>query len=95
MNFNRHGQNFVPFPCKLISFRNDREVLSYLTDSGKIKQLQYSTAAKMEWNRRLIKEERDAGIFCPTVSYRNKNYKIIIKCFYRENLNSELLLLGM
>ena len=42
--------------------------MAYLTDPDKIKQLQYSTAAKMEWNRRVIKEERDAGVYCPTVS---------------------------
>jgi len=43
--------------------------MSYLTDPDKIKQLQYSTAAKMEWNRRVIKEERDAGVHCPTVRF--------------------------
>lgn len=41
--------------------------MMFLTDPDKIKQLQYSTAAKMEWNRRVIKEEMDSGIHSPPV----------------------------
>lgn len=49
------------------SRRNDDDVMMFLTDPEKIKQLQYSTAAKMEWNRRVIKEEMDSGIHSPPV----------------------------
>ena len=41
--------------------------MSFLSDPDKLRQLQFSTAAKMEWNRRVIKEELDSGMHCPTV----------------------------
>jgi len=53
-----------------IQYRNDDDVMLFLTDSDKLKQLQYSTAAKMEWNRRVIKEEMDSGIHSPPRSRR-------------------------
>ncbi|CAK8687025.1 unnamed protein product [Clavelina lepadiformis] len=53
-----------------IQYRNDDDVMLFLTDPDKIKQLQYSTAAKMEWNRRVIKEEMDSGIHSPPRSRR-------------------------
>jgi len=53
-----------------IQYRNDDDVMMFLTDPDKLKQLQYSTAAKMEWNRRVIKEEMDSGIHSPPRSRR-------------------------
>lgn len=53
-----------------IQYRNDDDVMVFLTDPDKLKQLQYSTAAKMEWNRRVIKEEMDSGIHSPPRSRR-------------------------
>ncbi|XP_002124728.3 uncharacterized protein LOC100179709 [Ciona intestinalis] len=53
-----------------IQYRNDDDVMLFLTEPDKLKQLQYSTAAKMEWNRRVIKEEMDSGIHSPPRSRR-------------------------
>lgn len=53
-----------------IQYKNDDDVMIFLTDPDKLKQLQYSTAAKMEWNRRVIKEEMDSGIHSPPRSRR-------------------------
>ena len=52
----------------------------FLSDSEKIKQLQYSTAARMEWNRRVIKEEMDSGNHNPMVSVHD--FLLFLLWFY-------------
>ena len=51
----------------ILRCRSDDDVMLFLNDPDKVRQLQYSTSARMEWNRRVIKEEMDSGIHSPTV----------------------------
>ncbi|XP_039251197.2 uncharacterized protein LOC120328733 [Styela clava] len=48
-----------------IQYRSDDDVRLFLDSAEKVRHLQQSIAAKMEWNRRVIKEEMDSGIHSP------------------------------